>query len=214
MPSVSTKPLPSSSGISTAKNGERHIPSSTRPDGSKRKEIKIRPGYKPPEDVEVYKNKTAEAWKHRGNRGGVPGAESLDDVDNGSGIGAGGGANKNAKRREARKKAKEDGRHTANQDTKTSEAQNQSLSHQKPIITSTEEPSPDPEAEKAKQVRSLKKKLRQARELREKKDKGDNLLPVQIGKIVKISELVRQLEGLGVSEDELDHDELEPTKES
>lgn len=213
MPSVSTKPLPSSSGISTAKNGERHIPSSTRPDGSKRKEIKIRPGYKPPEDVEVYKNKTAEAWKHRDNRGGVPGAESLDDVDNGSGIGAGGGANKNAKRREARKKAKEDGRHTANQDTKTLEAQNESLS-QKPILTAIEEPSPDPEAEKAKQVRSLKKKLRQARELREKKDKGDNLLPVQIGKIVKISELVRQLEGLGVSEDELDHDQLEPTEES
>lgn len=209
MPLVSTKPLPSSSGISTAKNGERHIPSSTRPDGSKRKEIKIRPGYKPPEDVEVYKNKTAEAWKHQGNRGGVPGAESLDDGDNGSG----GGANKNAKRREARKKAKEDSRHTANQDTKTLEAENQSLS-QKPIITSIEEPSPDPEAEKAKQVRSLKKKLRKARELREKKDKGDNLLPVQIGKIVKISELVRQLEGLGVSEDELDHDQLESTKEA
>lgn len=213
MPSVSTKPLPSSSGISTAKNGERHIPSSIRPDGSKRKEIKIRPGYKPPEDVEVYKNKTAEAWKQRGNRGGIPGAECLDDVDNGSGIGAGGGANKNAKRREARKKAKEDGRHTANEDTKNMEAQYQSLS-QKPIITSIEEPSPDPEAEKAKQVRSLKKKLRQARELREKKDKGDNLLPEQIGKIVKISELVRQLEGLGVSEDELEHNQLEPTKES
>lgn len=211
MPSVSTKPLPSS-GISTAKNGERHIPSSTRPDGSKRKEIKIRPGYKPPEDVEVYKNKTAEAWKHRGNRGGVPGAECLDDVDNGSGVGAG-SANKNAKRREARKKAKEDGRHAADQGATTLETQNQSLS-QKPLTKSTEEPSPDPEAEKAKQVRSLKKKLRQARELREKKDKGDNLLPEQIGKIVKISELVRQLEGLGVSEDELEHDQLESTKES
>lgn len=212
MPSVSTKPFPTSSGIATAQNGERHIPSSTRPDGSKRKEIKIRPGYKPPEDVEVYKNKTAEAWKSRGNRGGVLGAEGLDDADNGSGIGAGGGANKNAKRREARKKAKEDGRHTANEGLKASEVENQPPS-QTPPTKAIEELSPDPEAEKAKQVRSLKKKLRQARELREKKDKGDNLLPVQIGKIVKISELVRQLEGLGVSEDELDLDQVEPTKE-
>ena len=137
----------------------------------------------------------------------------MDDVDNASGTGAGGGANKNAKRREARKNAKEDGRHTANQDTKTLEAHNQPLS-QKPVIAAIEELSPDPEAEKAKLVRSLKKKLRQARELREKKDKGDNLLPVQIGKIVKISELVRQLEGLGVSEDELDLDQFEPSKES
>lgn len=212
MPSAA-KLLPSSSGISTAQNGERHIPSSTRPDGSKRKEIKIRPGYKPPEDVEVYKNKPAEAWKTRDNRGRVPGAESLDDADNGYEAGAGGGANKNAKRREARKRAKEDGRHTANQDTKLLGAQNQLLS-QEPVITAAEELSPDPEAEKAKLVRSLKKKLRQARELRVKKDKGDNLLPVQIGKIVKISELVRQLEGLGVSEDELDLDQFEPTKES
>lgn len=213
MPSVSTKPFPTSSGIATAQNGERLIPSSTRSDGSKRKEIKIRPGYKPPEDVEVYKNKTAEAWKTRDNRGGVPGAESLDDVENGSGIRADGAANKNAKRREARKRAKEDGRHTANQETKTLEAHNQPLS-QTPVITAIEELPLDPEAEKAKQVRSLKKKLRQARELREKKDKGNNLLPVQIGKIVKISELVRQLEGLGVSEEELDLDQVEPTKES
>lgn len=209
MPSVSTKPLPTSSGIATAQNGERHIPSSTRPDGSKRKEIKIRPGYKPPEDVEVYKNKTAEAWKTRVDRGGVPGAESLDD---GSGTVVGGGANKNAKRREARKKAKGDGKNTANEDSKASESENQSLD-QKPVTNPVEELSHDPEAEKVKLVRSLKKKLRQARELREKKDKGDNLLPVQISKIVKISELVRQLEGLGVSEDELDLDQTEPTKE-
>ena len=212
MPSVSTKTLPTSSGIATSQNGERHIPSSTRPDGSKRKEIKIRPGYKPPEDVEVYKNKTAEAWKSRGNRGGVPGAEGLDDADNGSGTGAGGSTNKNAKRREARKKAKEDGRHI--EDINASGVENQPLS-QSPVLKPIEELPPDPETEKAKQVRSLKKKLRQARELREKKDKGDNLLPVQIGKIVKISELVRQLEGLGVSEDELDlNHQVEPWKES
>jgi hypothetical protein len=33
---------------------------------SKRKEIRVRPGYKPPEDVELYKNRAAAAWKNRG----------------------------------------------------------------------------------------------------------------------------------------------------
>src|SRR5271168_2081057 len=97
MPSV---PTPSKSGIIETTDGERHIPSSIRADGTKRKEIKIRPGYKPPEDVEVYKNRTADAFKNRGS-GGVPGAEGLKEDAS-----AAASSNKNAKRREARKKAK------------------------------------------------------------------------------------------------------------
>src|SRR4030081_2043410 len=99
MPSVAT---PSKSGIIEDQSGERHIPSSVRPDGSKRKEIKIRPGYKPPEDVEVYKNRTAEGFRTRG-KGGVPGAEGL-KAEEGDATPAN---NKNAKRREARRKAAE-----------------------------------------------------------------------------------------------------------
>src|ERR1700761_2995581 len=99
MPTVPTT-QPSKSGITTSETGERHIPASTRADGSVRREIRVKPGYKPPEDVEVYKNRTAEAWKNRG-KGGVPGAESVVDKDAAQSA----AANKNAKRREARKKA-------------------------------------------------------------------------------------------------------------
>merc|ERR1712000_382324 len=104
MPSV---PTPSKAGI-VETNGERHIPSSLRPDGSKRKEIKIRPGYRPPEDVEVYKNRTAEAFRERGKRIGIPGAAGLQEENPPAGSSDQGSAasNKNAKRREARKKAK------------------------------------------------------------------------------------------------------------
>lgn len=63
-------------------------------------------------------------------------------------------------------------------------------------------------------MRALNKRLRQARELREKKNNGDNLLSEQIGEIVKISDLVRQLEGLGAVEEELDLDQVEPSKGS
>ncbi|KAJ5779656.1 hypothetical protein N7457_007376 [Penicillium paradoxum] len=46
----------SPSGISTnPQTGERFIPSSVRADGSVRKELRVRPGYKPDEDIERYK---------------------------------------------------------------------------------------------------------------------------------------------------------------
>ncbi|KAL0640232.1 hypothetical protein Q9L58_000790 [Maublancomyces gigas] len=93
---------PSKAGITRNADGQQIIPASLRPDGTTRREIKVRPGYRPPEDVEVYKNRTAEAWKSRGS-GGIPGAGSASDSDRKNTT-----ANSNsAKRRAARKKAKE-----------------------------------------------------------------------------------------------------------
>ena len=48
-----------------------------------------------------------------------------------------------------------------------------------------------------KKARNLKKKLRQARDLRDKKNQGEALLPEQLEKVIKIQELVRQLDALG-----------------
>lgn len=208
----------SSSGITTTPSGERHIPSSTRADGSTRKEIKVRPGYRPPEDVEVYKNRTAEAWKTRGVGAGVPGAEGLKS-NTGREKQEGNNA-KNAKRREARKKAKAstqaDDDDDGNGDGDGNEAEGGDGSVQRKDLsqatsvrnsdvarkeswraTSESVISPDPAAEREKQVRTLKKKLRQARELREKKENGESLLPEQFEKVIKINELIRQLDGLG-----------------
>lgn len=185
MPSVAT---PSKAGIVEDQTGERHIPSSVRPDGSKRKEIKIRPGYKPPEDVEVYKNRTAEGFRNRGG-GGVPGAEGLKDNE----AGPSSTANKNAKRREARKKAKaaEDlvgESSAANGSPAKSDAQKEQLKTEEPL---------DPEVEREKKARNLKKKLKQAKELKEKKEGGAALLPEQFAKVIKINELIRELDALG-----------------
>lgn len=210
MPSTTSSPTPIS-GIETLPTGDRHIPSSTRADGSLRKEIKIRPGYRPPEDVEVYKNRTAEAWKNRGT-GGIPGAEGLKGGSSGGGEDKlGGAAGKNAKRREARKRAKaaegegesEQGeRESAVNGTDKKGSKEQSTAKAKATESANwrekePEPQADLEAEKEKQARNLKKKLRQARDLREKKDKGEDLLPEQFEKVIKIQELIRQLEGLG-----------------
>jgi partner of Y14 and mago len=180
MPSV---PTPSKAGIVEDQSGERHIPASVRPDGSTRKEIKIRPGYKPPEDVEVYKNRTAEGFRTRSS-GGVPGAEGLKDEQAGSSA----ASNKNAKRREARKKAKAAEEPAGQTSTATMERGEKE---------SKEEMAADPEVERDKKARNLRKKLKQAKELKEKKEGGAALLPEQFSKVIKINELIRELDALG-----------------
>jgi partner of Y14 and mago protein len=187
MPSVET-PNISKAGITTSATGERHIPASLRPDGSLRKEIRVRPGYRPPEDVEVYKNRTAEGFRNRG-KAGVPGAEGLKSEEKPTTPSP--AANKNAKRREARKKAAaagDDGNEEEVKPTETKEKEAAKCEPEKPV---------DPEAEKEKEAKKLIKKLRQARDLKDKKEQGDKLLPEQFEKVIKINELIRQLEGLG-----------------
>jgi partner of Y14 and mago len=189
MSSVAT---PSRAGIIEDSTGERHIPSSIRPDGSKRKEIKIRPGYKPPEDVEVYKNRTAESFRTRGS-GEVPGAEGLKDNESGPSL----TSNKNAKRREARKKAK------AAEDTTggLGVTNGENPKAVKADLEKSEAKREDPEVEREKRARNLKKKLKQAKELREKKEGGAALLPEQFAKVIKINELIRELDALGFDAD-------------
>lgn len=188
----------SNSGIRKLETGETVIPQSTRPDGSVRKEIRVKPGYKPPEDVEVYKNRTAETWKNRG-KGGVPGAEASGAEPLPPHKAA---ANKNAKRREARKKAAATGPDEKDEavggDGGDGAGVGEGPGVNGPAVNgSQKEDEIDPEAEKAKEARKLAKKLRQARELKDKKEKGDDLLPEQFAKIIKINELIRQLDSLG-----------------
>ncbi|KAF2807777.1 uncharacterized protein BDZ99DRAFT_65716 [Mytilinidion resinicola] len=190
MPTVPTTLSSSKSGITTSETGERHIPSSTRPDGSVRKEIRVRPGYRPPEDVEVYKNRTAEAWKTRGSEG-VPGAEPL--VKKAAPVS--GTVNKNAKRREARKRAAADG--IAGEGSTDGDAAKPADGKGVQVEELEPPKEVDLEVEKEKEARKLMKKLRQARELKDKKEKGDTLLPEQFEKVIKINELIRLLDNLG-----------------
>ncbi|KXT08730.1 hypothetical protein AC579_6200 [Pseudocercospora musae] len=185
----------SKSGIRNLSNGESVIPSSTRADGSVRKEIRVKPGYRPPEDVEVYKNRTAEAWKNRG-KGGVPGADTAEEKLPPHKAAAA----KNLKRKEARKKAaaaEAEGRQHSEANPAGDAQLVDGEPHVDPRVADAQAEALDPEEQAAKEARKLAKKLRQARELKDKKEKGDNLLPEQFEKVVKISELIRQLDKLG-----------------
>ncbi|GAA6064152.1 hypothetical protein JCM10212_000225 [Sporobolomyces blumeae] len=67
-------PERSTAGISRDADGQRVIASSRRPDGTYRKEIKVRPGYTPQEDVALFRtSKQAELDHHRATKGSVPG---------------------------------------------------------------------------------------------------------------------------------------------
>lgn len=174
---------PSNAGIITDKSGDRFIPESQRADGTTRKAIKIRPGFRPDEDIELYRSRGTEA-KNRPRV--IPGA-AAPEADTASAA-----SNKNAKRREARKKAKEAG----------DEGEKPAAAADAAAAAAPEaEEEADPEVEKAKKARALKKKLRQARELQNKKEGGESLLPEQIAKVIKINELIRELEALGLDAD-------------
>ena len=198
----------SQSGIITLKSGERHIPASQRADGSKRREIKIRPGYKPPEDVATYKNRTAEGWRNRGTAGAVPGSASVEDTELDHETATNKAKGKNAKRREARKKAKAaeepgltigaaDVEAVANDDHATGDIGSDAMHRQSGADVNPPAPE-DEESTRTKQGRKIQKKLRQAQDLKAKQDGGQSLRPEQLEKVASIDELLQQLERLDV----------------
>lgn len=184
-------PKPTSSGIQTFADGQAYIPSSRRADGSTRKEIKVRPGYKPPEDVERYRSRTADTWRNRGSAG-VPGAD--DNVEDKDSIES---KSKNAKRREAARKKKESG---AEDLSETIENRIAALSVGNGEYQTEQSNGPaeqdsvaDQDAEHQKKIRNQLKKLKAIRELKAKRATGEKLAAEQLIKISKEQEILRDL---------------------
>jgi partner of Y14 and mago len=189
----------SKAGIQTSNDGASFIPASKRADGTTRKEIRVRPGYRPPEDVETYRNRSAEAWKNRG-KGGVPGADLEPEPEQTE------AKSKNAKRREAaRRKAAietEDGISAAMKDTSL-DAEGKSKEDWRDSSKPETNEGQDVEAENQKKIRNTLKKLKAVRELKDKKNAGERLSPDQLMKMSKEDELVRDLRKLDYDGPEL-----------
>lgn len=205
----------SKAGIETTADGASYIPSSKRPDGSTRKEIRVRPGYRPPEDVETYKNRSAEAWKTRGSSG-VPGADPPTTAKD-----EGPAKNKNAKRREAaRKKAEavespENGLADALQNTSLVDEEKRKQDWRDPtkLAGSTQRPTNEEAEDQQKKLRNQMKKLKAVRELKEKKAAGEKLSHDQLMKISKEGEILRDLKKFGYDGPELQSELPETTYE-
>lgn len=161
----------------------------------------MRPGYRPPEDVETYKNRSAEAWKNRGS-GGVPGADppSATSADDGA------NKSKNAKRREAARKktstqTEEADLASALHSSSLSDVDKQSKNAQDPsklqVAPDAQPQGSDPEADTQKKIRNQLKKLKAVSELKTKKATGEKLSPDQLVKIGKEAELIHDLKKMG-----------------
>lgn len=186
------------SGIQTFADGQAFIPSSKRADGSTRKEIKIRPGYKPPEDVEKYKSRTADTWRTRG-AGSVPGAE--DDVEQPERTEV---KSKNAKRREvARKKKGTESQESAEQVGTAIAALSVQDAAGQGSKGADEVDAPQEDTETQKKIRNQLKKLKAIRELKSKKASGEKVTTDQLVKLSKEDELIRDLVKLGYNGPEL-----------
>ncbi|KAK6501971.1 hypothetical protein TWF481_009790 [Arthrobotrys musiformis] len=182
------------SGIQTLESGTRIIPSSTRADGSTRPERRVKPGFTPAEDVAKYQNRTAEAWRNRGS-GGVPGAGEAEKT-----------VAKKKKRSRGKKAAAAGGEGEEGEEGEEGGAEEgaeegapaaaAAATPAEPEPTKTEGAPASVDAEK--KAKGLQKKIRQAQELKSRKEKGETLLPEQLDKALRLGELIRDLEKLGV----------------
>src|SRR5271167_1187614 len=168
------RPVPAS-GIQTTKNGERVIPASVRADGSIRPERRVKQGYTPAEDVTAYRNEKAESFRSHqyGHKDYVPPglAKPTDTEDK-------------KKRRRPKKKGQsgEEGEQAKSAEIATTNVEGVGQE--------------DPE----KKARVLRKKIRQAMDLKERAEKGDKLEASQLAKIGMLETLEKELKELNIDD--------------
>lgn len=168
MPPTPPKPIVSASGIVTT-GSQRVVPSSVRPDGTIRKEIRIREGYIPQEDIAKYTNRRVEAanYKPQYPVGYVP------------------------KEQPKEKKKKPKAEHHEEKEPRSPDPIDTS-----PVPSAAPQQIPSGSIDPGKRIKALEKKLRQIEQLKERREKGEALLAEQIDKIERMDEIEKELENL------------------
>jgi partner of Y14 and mago protein len=167
---------PQVSGIQTVRDGERIIPASVRPDGSIRPERRVKQGYTPAEDVATYKNDRAETFRiHQyGHKEYVP-----------PGLAKASNSEDKKKRRQSKKTGDGNAERKGNEANAVVQPMEEGVGQE------------DPE----KKARALKKKIRQATELKERAAKGEKLEDSQLAKINHLPEFEKELAALNVQDE-------------
>ncbi|KAF9988022.1 hypothetical protein BGZ75_010156 [Mortierella antarctica] len=188
----SSAPSRSIAGIQEDKD-VRVIPMTRRPDGTYRKERKVRPGYTPPEDVAKYTNQVLDSIRPAPTPSPLTSAASITSKTKTQ--------LKNDKRKAKRKDeaaAADAGNATPGSAPKVETAAQ--MSESKDVDAPSAEPSTTPATavDPEKKLRALNKKLRQVEQLKERQDKGETMLPEQLEKITKMDELLAQIAELSM----------------
>ncbi|KAF9423170.1 hypothetical protein BGZ94_008387 [Podila epigama] len=178
----------------------RVIPMTRRPDGTYRKERKVRPGYIPPEDVVRYSNRVLDSVRPSPSQAPT----TTNTTTNNNAAPKSKSQKKNDKRKAKRKEDStvepgEAGGDAENAKDDKANPVNSITPDQTPVTVPVAAAAMEETSDPEKKLRALSKKLRQIEQLKERQDNGEELLPEQTEKISKMHELLAQIEALSLN---------------
>ncbi|KAG2182243.1 hypothetical protein INT43_007170 [Umbelopsis isabellina] len=157
---------------------DRYIPGSRRPDGTYRKERKVRPGFTPAEDVVRYTNARMEASKPSTYPPGYNPKAKAESATN-------------AKKSQKKKPQQVEPPKSSTETTTVRSAEK----NDHPL---TEDSSTVGKSEADKKIKQLQKKLRQIDDLKKKQGSGEKMNEDQLEKLAKAKSIEEELSKLTI----------------